>query len=187
MLNSIFERIIEKHLVTGKAEPDEEIAISIDQTLTQDATGTLAYMFLENIDIDKVKTRLSVNYIDHNTLQNTSQNADDHLYLQTVTSKYGVLLSKAGNGICHSVHLEKFARPAWTLLGSDSHTPTSGAIGMIAIGAGGLDIAAVMSGEPYYLRMPEVVGVKLFGKLSPWVSAKDIILSLLRLQALKAE
>ena len=177
---SISERIIEAHLVEGKMEAGEEIAIRIDQTLTQDATGTLVYMFFEAMDVPRVRTSLSVSYIDHNTLQTDSRNADDHLYLQTVASKYGVILSKAGNGICHSVHLERFARPGWTLIGSDSHTPTSGALGMIAIGAGGLDVATVMTGEPYYFRMPEIVGVKLEGKRPPWVSAKDIILHLLR-------
>ncbi len=182
---SISERIIEAHLVEGKMEAGEEIAIRIDQTLTQDATGTLVYMFFEAMDVPRVRTGLSVSYIDHNTLQTDSRNADDHLYLQTVASKYGVILSKAGNGICHSVHLERFARPGWTLIGSDSHTPTSGALGMIAIGAGGLDVATVMTGEPYYFRMPEIVGVKLEGKRPPWVSAKDIILHLLRTMGVK--
>lgn len=178
---TVSERIIRKHLVEGKVEAGKEIAITIDQTLTQDATGTLVYMFFEATGAPKVRTKLSVSYIDHNTLQTESINADDHRYLQTTAAKYGVTFSKAGNGICHSVHLERFARPGWTLLGSDSHTPTAGAVGMVAFGAGGLDVATVMSGEPYYMRMPEIIGVKLLGDKHPWVSAKDIALHILRI------
>ncbi|MCD6530168.1 aconitate hydratase [Candidatus Bathyarchaeota archaeon] len=179
MYGSISHKIIEDHLVEGEPEPGSEVAIKIDQTLTQDATGTLVYMFLEAIGIEKVKTKLSVSYVDHNTLQTDSRSSDSHRYLQTIASKLGVVFSKPGNGICHRVHLERFARPGWTLLGSDSHTPTAGAVGMLAIGAGGIDLAAVMSGEPYRMKMPKVLGVKLTGKLTPWVSAKDVALSLL--------
>jgi len=181
----VSERIIREHLIEGKVEVGEEIAITIDQVLTQDATGTLVYMFFEALGTPKTKTKLSVSYIDHNTLQTESINADDHRYLQTTAAKYGVVHSKAGDGICHSVHLERFARPGWALLGSDSHTPTAGAVGMLAIGAGGLDVAAVMGGEPYYMRMPEIVGVKLLGDKPSWVSAKDIALSVLRVLSVK--
>ncbi|RJS82444.1 aconitate hydratase [Candidatus Bathyarchaeota archaeon] len=179
MYRNVSCKIIEDHLVEGKPEPGNEVSIKIDQTLTQDATGTLVYMFLEAIGIEKVKTRLSVSYVDHNTLQTDSRSADSHRYLQTVASKLGVIFSKPGNGICHRIHLERFARPGWTLLGSDSHTPTAGAVGMLAIGAGGIDLAAVMSGEPYRMKMPEILGVRLTGRLAPWVSAKDVALSLL--------
>lgn len=184
-LESISNQIFRKHLVDGIIEEGTEIGISIDQTLTQDATGTLTYMFLEAIGVKAVKSRLSVSYIDHNVLQTDSISGDDHIYLQTVASKFGVILSKAGNGICHSLHVDRFARPGCTLIGSDSHTPTSGALGMVAFGAGGLDVAAAMSGEPYYFTMPSIVGVKLTGRLPPWVSAKDIILSLLQLTGVK--
>lgn len=179
MYRNVSEKIIGEHIVSGRLEPDSEIAIKIDQTLTQDATGTLVYMYLEAIKLNRVRTKQSVSYIDHNTLQTDPLSSDSHLYLQTVASKLGVILSKPGNGICHRVHLERFARPGWTLIGSDSHTPTAGAVGMLAIGAGGLDVAAVMCGEPYYMRMPEILGVKLTGSLPPWVSAKDVILWLL--------
>lgn len=178
--SSIAKKILEQHLVEGKLEANEEIALKIDQTLTQDATGTMAYLAFEAMKIPKVKTRLSVSYIDHNTLQTGFENADDHLYLQSVAAKYGILLSKAGNGICHQIHLERFAKPGETLLGSDSHTPTAGGMGMIAIGAGGLDVAVAMAGGPFYLKMPRVLGVKLTGKLKPWVSSKDVILEVLR-------
>jgi aconitate hydratase len=182
---TISERILRKHIVEGDVETNEEIAISIDQTLTQDATGTLVYMLFEAIGTPKVKTKQSVSYVDHNMLQTDSITGDDHRYLQTTASKFGVTFSKAGNGICHSVHLERFARPEWTLLGSDSHTPTAGAVGSLAIGAGGLDVAAAMSGEPYYLRMPEIVGVKLLGEKPAWVSSKDIMLFVLRILGVK--
>ena len=182
---NISEKIIRDHLVQGELKVGEEIAIKVDQTLTQDATGTLAYMFLESMGVERVKTELSVSYIDHNTLQVDNRNADDHLYLQTVASKYGIILSKAGNGICHSLHLENFAKPTQTLIGSDSHTPTAGALGMLAIGAGGLDVAAVMGGEPYYMVMPEILGIKLKECRRPWVSAKDVILHILGLIGVK--
>ncbi len=173
-------KIIRDHLVAGKMESGEEIAIRIDQTLTQDATGTMAYLELEAMGIDRVRTELSVSYIDHNMLQTDFRNPDDHKYLMTVAKRFGIWLSKPGNGICHQVHVERFARPGKTLLGSDSHTPTSGGVGMLAIGAGGLDVAAAMAGEPFYLKMPRIVGVHLRGKLPEWVTAKDVILELLR-------
>ncbi len=173
-------KILENHLVSGKLIPGEEIAIKIDQTLTQDATGTMAYLQFEAMGVDRAKTELSVSYIDHNMLQTDFKNPDDHKYLISVAKRYGLYLSKPGNGICHQVHLERFAKPGKTLIGSDSHTPTSGAVGMIAIGAGGLDVAAAIAGEPFTLKMPKIVGVELVGSLPEWVSAKDIILELLR-------
>ncbi len=180
MSQTITEKIISKHLIEGKMEAGKEIAIKIDQTLTQDATGTMAYLEFEAIGIPRVKTELSVSYVDHNTLQTDFRNPDDHLYLQTIAAKYGLYFSRPGNGICHQLHLERFARPGRTLLGSDSHTPTAGGVGSLAIGAGGLNVAAAMAGEPFTLKYPEIVGVKLTGKLRPWVSAKDVILELLR-------
>jgi aconitate hydratase len=181
MGKSITQKIIEKHLVEGKFEPGKEVAIKIDQTLTQDATGTMAYLQFEAMGLQKVKTELSVSYIDHNTIQVGFENADDHRYLQSVAAKYGILLSQAGNGICHQVHLERFGKPGKTLLGSDSHTPTAGGLGMIAIGAGGLDIAVAMGGEPFYLTCPKVTKINLKGKLKPWVSAKDVVLKVLEI------
>jgi len=181
MGKSITQKIIEKHIVEGKFEPGKEIAIKIDQTLTQDATGTMAYLQFEAMGLSKVKTELSVSYIDHNTIQVGFENADDHRYLQSVAAKYGILLSRAGNGICHQVHLERFGKPGKTLLGSDSHTPTAGGLGMIAIGAGGLDIAVAMGGEPFYLTCPKVTKINLKGKLKPWVSAKDVVLKVLEI------
>ncbi|MEJ5166041.1 MAG: aconitate hydratase [Thermoanaerobaculia bacterium] len=177
---SLSYKILKSHLVTGNLIPGEEIGIKIDQTLTQDATGTMAYLQFEALGIPKVKTKLSVSYVDHNTLQTDFMNADDHKYLQSVASKYGIYFSKPGNGICHQVHLERFAVPGETLLGSDSHTPTAGGMGMVAIGAGGLDVAVAMGGGPFYLNCPKVVKVILKGKLRKGVSAKDIILELLR-------
>ena len=179
MGKSITQKIFEEHIVDGKFEPYKEIAIKIDQTLTQDATGTMAYLQFEAMKIPRVKTELSVSYIDHNTIQVGFENADDHQYLQSIAAKYGILLSRAGNGICHQVHLERFGKPGKTLLGSDSHTPTGGGLGMIAIGAGGLDVAVAMSGEPFYLSCPKVVKINLKGKLRPWVTAKDIVLKVL--------
>jgi aconitate hydratase len=177
---NIAQKILLEHLVEGSLKPGEEIAIKIDQTLTQDATGTMAYLQLEAMGIDRVKTKRSVAYIDHNTLQTGFENADDHKFIATVAKKYGIYYSKAGNGICHQVNLERFAVPGDTLLGSDSHTPTAGGMGCLAIGAGGLDVAAAMAGYPYYLKMPYIVNVELKGKLRPWVTAKDVILELLR-------
>ncbi len=181
MGKNLVYKILESHLVEGKLEPGTEIAIRIDQTLTQDATGTMTYLQFEAMDVPRVKTELSVSYVDHNTLQDGFENADDHRYLQTVAARYGIHYSKAGNGICHQVHLERFGRPGKTLLGSDSHTPTGGGIGMIAIGAGGLDVAVAMGGGPFYLTCPKVVKVNLTGRLRPWVSAKDVILSILKM------
>ncbi|MBI2847090.1 MAG: aconitate hydratase [Chloroflexi bacterium] len=180
MRKSLTHKIISEHLVSGEMVPGEEIAISIDQTLTQDATGTMAYLQFEAMGIPRVKTKLSVSYVDHNMLQTGFENADDHRFLQSIAAKYGIYFSRPGNGICHQVHLERFAIPGQTLLGSDSHTPMSGALGMLAIGAGGLDVAVAMGGGPYYLAMPRVTLVRLKGRLRPWVSAKDIILELLR-------
>ena len=180
MKGTIVEKILREHLVEGELEPGSEIAMRADQTLTQDATGTMAYLQFEAIGIDRVQTELSVSYIDHNTLQVGFENADDHLYLSGVAGKHGIYLSRAGNGICHQVHLERFARPGRTLVGADSHTPTAGGVGSLAIGVGGLDVAAAMAGSPLYLTCPRVRRVVLEGKLSPWVSAKDIILELLR-------
>jgi len=180
MGKNLVYKILEAHLVEGTLAPGTEIAIRIDQTLTQDATGTMAYLQFEAMDVPRIKTEVSVSYVDHNTLQDGFENADDHRYLQTVASRYGIQYSKAGNGICHQVHLERFGRPGKTLLGSDSHTPTGGGIGMIAIGAGGLDVAVAMGGGPFYLTCPKVVKVNLKGKLQPWVSAKDVILTILK-------
>lgn len=177
---NITEKILEKHLVSGELKTGSEIAIKIDRTLTQDATGTMAYLQFEALGIPTVKTDLSVSYIDHNTLQTGFRNADDHRYLQSIAAKYGIYLSKAGNGICHQVNLERFTKPGYTLLGSDSHTPTSGGVGMIAIGAGGLDVAVAMAGQPFHVKVPTIVGVKLTGELSDFVSAKDVILEVLR-------
>jgi len=173
-------KILEKHLVCGRPAPGEEIGIRIDQTLTQDATGTMACLQFEAIGIPRVVTDLSVSYVDHNTLQTGFENADDHLYLKSVAQKHGIYFSRPGNGICHQVHLERFGVPGKTLLGSDSHTPTGGGIGMLAIGAGGLDVAVAMAGGPFYFNTPKVVNVKLTGQLPPWVSAKEIILEILR-------
>lgn len=180
MGKSLAYKILEKHLVSGKMIPGEEIAIKIDQTLTQDATGTMAYLQFESIGVDSVKTELSVSYVDHNTLQTDFMNADDHRYLMSVAKKYGIYFSRPGNGICHQVHLERFGIPGKTLLGSDSHTPTGGGLGMIAIGAGGLDIAVSMAGGAFHLKMPKIVKVFLTGELPPFVAAKDVILELLR-------
>ncbi len=185
MGNNVTQKILSAHLVSGEMESGKEIAIRIDQTLTQDATGTMAYLQFEAMGVPRVRTKLSVSYIDHNTLQTGFENADDHRFLQTIAAKYGLYFSRAGNGICHQVHLERFGVPGQTLLGSDSHTPTGGGLGMLAIGAGGLDVAVAMAGGPFYLNMPHVVLVKLTGRLGPWVSAKDVILELLRRLSVK--
>ena len=182
---NIAQKIIAAHLVSGEMKAGTEISLHIDQTLTQDSTGTMAYLQFEAMGIDKVKTDKSVAYIDHNTLQAGFENADDHKYIQTVTKKHGVYFSRPGNGICHQVHLERFGKPGATLLGSDSHTPTGGGLGMLAIGAGGLDVAVAMGGGPYYLMMPKVCKIELSGKLSPMVTAKDIILEVLRRLSVK--
>lgn len=179
-MKSVAYKILENHLVEGVMNAGEPIKIKIDTTLTQDATGTMTYLQLEQMGINRVKTDCSVSYVDHNTLQNGFMNADDHRYLQTVANRYGVNYSKAGNGICHQVQLERFDKPGQTLLGSDSHTPTAGAMGMIAIGAGGLDVACAMAGLPFSLKMPEIINIKLTGVLRHGCSAKDIILEVLR-------
>ena len=184
-MKTLSEKIIEKHLVKGSMIKGEPIEIKIDQTLTQDATGTMAYLQLEALGIDKVKTEVSVSYVDHNTLQSGYENADDHKFLQTVANKYGVIYSKCGNGICHQVHLERFAKPGKTLLGSDSHTPTAGGMGSLAIGAGGLDVACAMAGRPFSLIMPKIVNVELRNALRNGVSAKDIILKVLEIMSVK--
>lgn len=185
MGHTLAHKILKKHLVSGNLTPGNEIAIRIDQTLTQDATGTMAYLQFEALGIPKVKTKRSVSYIDHNTLQTGFENADDHRYLQSVAAKYGIYFSRPGNGICHQVHLERFGMPGQTLLGSDSHTPTAGGLGMIAIGAGGLDVAVAMGGGSFHLAMPKICQVVLTGKLSAWVSAKDVILEILRRLSVK--
>ena len=177
---SIAKKILEEHLVEGKFEVGEAIGIRIDHTLTQDATGTMAYLQFEAMGLDKVKTELSVSIVDHNTLQTDFKNPDDHRYLQSVAAKYGIMFSRPGNGICHQVFLERFARPGKTLIGSDSHTPTAGGMGAIAIGAGGLDVAVAMGGGPFYLKTPKIVGIKLTGSLQDYVTAKDVILEVLR-------
>ena len=182
---NVTQKLISSHLVSGEMKAGKEIAISVDQTLTQDATGTMAYLEFEAMGIPKVKTKLSVSYVDHNTLQSGFENADDHRFLQTIAGKYGIYFSRPGNGICHQIHLERFSRPGQTLLGSDSHTPNAGAAGMLAIGAGGLNVALAMAGEPFWLVMPKVVRVNLKGKCPAGVSAKDIILEVLRLQTVK--
>ena len=185
MSNTLAEKILKDHLVTGNMVAGEEISIKIDYTLTQDSTGTMAYLQFEAMGVPRVKTKKSVAYIDHNMLQSGFENADDHKYIETVTKKHGVYCSRPGNGICHQVNLERFGVPGATLLGSDSHTPTGGGIGMIAIGAGGLDVAVAMGGGAYYIPMPKILGVELKGKLSFGVSAKDIILEVLRRLSVK--
>jgi len=180
MGQTLTAKILEAHLVEGEPRAGEPVAIRLDQTLTQDATGTMAYLQFEAMGVPEIKTELSVSYVDHNTLQLGFENADDHAYLRGIAEKYGLYLSRAGNGICHQVHLERFGAPGKTLLGSDSHTPTGGGLGMIAIGAGGLDVAVALAGGPFWLTYPRVVGVELTGALSDWVSAKDVILTLLR-------
>lgn len=180
MSENLTQKILHRHLLSGSMVPGEEIAIRIDHTLTHDVTGTQAYLAFETLGLDRVKVEKAVSYIDHNLLYADNKNPDDHLYLQTIAKKYGIYLSKAGNGICHTVHFERFGIPGKTLLGSDSHTPTGGAIGMLAIGAGGLDVAMAMAGQPIWLKMPQVVRVNLTGRLQPGVSAKDIVLEMLR-------
>ncbi len=182
---TIGQKLIKSHLVSGEMIAGTEVGIRIDQTLTQDATGTMAYLEFEAMGVERVRTELSVAYIDHNTLQTGFENADDHRFIQSVAKKRGLLYSKPGNGICHQLHLERFGKPGKTLIGSDSHTPTGGGIGMLAIGAGGLDVAVAMGGGTYYTTMPKMTLVRLSGKLSPWVSAKDIILEVLRIMSVK--
>ncbi|MCI6497089.1 MAG: aconitate hydratase [Anaeromassilibacillus sp.] len=182
---TIAQKIIKNHLLSGEMVTGTDIGLRIDQTLTQDATGTMAYLEFEAMGVPRVKTEKSVAYIDHNTLQTGFENADDHRFIQTVCKKHGIYFSRPGNGICHQVHLERFGKPGKTLIGSDSHTPTGGGIGMLAMGAGGLDVAVAMGGGAYYITMPKMVRVNLTGKLRPWVSAKDVILEVLRIMSVK--
>lgn len=177
---NLTQKLIASHLLSGTMIPGEEIALRIDQTLSQDATGTLSYLQFEAIGVPRIRTQLSVSYVDHNMLQGDFRNADDHIYLQDVAAKYGLHYSRPGNGICHQVHLERFAIPGTTLLGTDSHTPTCGGMGVLAMGAGGLDVAIAMAGSPYYVRMPKVLGVALHGRLQIGVTAKDVIFEILR-------
>ena len=182
---NLVEKILKEHTIEGDLKEGKHIGIRIDQTLTQDATGTMVYLQFEAMGMAEVKTELSVSYVDHNTLQMGFENSDDHVYLQDVAAKYGIIYSRCGNGICHQVHLERFARPGRTLLGSDSHTPTAGGIGSLAMGAGGIDVAAAMGGAPYFIQVPKVINVILSGKLHPGVSAKDIILKVLSILTTK--
>ena len=179
-MTSVARKILEEHLVEGEYKVGDEIGLKIDHTLTQDATGTMAYLQFEVMKLDKIKTELSISFVDHNTMQTDFKNADDHRYLQSVAAKYGIKFSKPGNGICHQVYLERFARPGKVLLGSDSHTPTAGGMGTIGIGAGGLDVAVAMAGGTFYLKVPEIIGIKLINSLPDFISAKDIILEVLR-------
>lgn len=185
MGQTIAEKIISAHLISGEMKPGNDIGIRIDQTLTQDATGTLAYLEFEAMGTPRVRTELSVAYIDHNTLQTGFENADDHLFIQSAAKKFGLYFSRPGNGICHQVHLERFGVPGKTLIGSDSHTPTGGGLGMLAFGAGGLDVAVAMGGGAYHITMPKMTRIELLGKLKPYVSAKDIILEVLRIMSVK--
>ena len=185
MGNTIAEKIIKRHLISGQMVTGQEIALKIDQTLTQDATGTMAYLEFETMGISQVKTEFSIAYVDHNTLQCGFMNADDHQYLQSVAAKYGVRFSRPGNGICHQLHLERFGKPGKTLIGSDSHTPTGGGLGMLAFGAGGMDVAVAMGGGAYYINMPKMFKVELTGRLRPFVTAKDAALKLLEILSVK--
>ena len=182
---TLAQKIIKEHILSGEMTVGSEIGLKIDQTLTQDATGTMAYLEFEAIGIPRVKTEKSVAYIDHNTLQTGFENADDHRFIQSVAKKHGIYYSRPGNGICHQVHLERFGKPGKTLIGSDSHTPTGGGIGMLAMGAGGLDVAVAMGGGAYYISMPKMVRINLTGKLQPWIAAKDIILEVLKIMSVK--
>ena len=177
---SVAKKLIASHLVEGEMIAGREIGLRIDQTLTQDATGTLVMLELEAMGLDRVKTELSAQYVDHNLLQEDFKNADDHLFLYSACRRFGVWYSRAGNGVSHPLHQERFGKPGKTLLGSDSHTPAAGAIGMLAIGAGGLEVAMAMAGYPFYVKMPQIWGVRLVGRLPDWVSAKDVILEMLR-------
>lgn len=181
---TIAQKIIQNHLLSGTMQ-SEEIGLRIDQTLTQDATGTMAYLEFEAMGIDRVRTERSVAYIDHNTLQSGFENADDHQFIRTIAKKHGIWFSRPGNGICHQVHLERFSAPGKTLIGSDSHTPTAGGIGCLAFGAGGLDVAVAMGGGAYYIPVPKMVKINLIGSLSPWVAAKDVILAVLQKLSVK--
>src|SRR5688572_17203553 len=177
---NVAQKLIAAHLVEGPMQPGEEIALRIDQTLTQDATGTLVMLELEAMGLDRVRTEVSVQYVDHNLIQEDHKNADDHLFLQTACQRFGIWFSRPGNGVSHPVHMQRFGKPGRTLLGSDSHTPAAGSLGMLAIGTGGLEVAMAMAGEPYRVKMPAIWRVQLTGELPSWVSAKDVILEMLR-------
>src|SRR3990167_5372209 len=177
---NVAQKLIESHLLNGKMIPGEEIGLKVDQTLAQDATGTMVMLELDAMGVQKVKTKLSAQYVDHNLVQNDYRNADDHIFLQTSAAKYGIWFSPPGNGVSHPVHMERFGKPGKFLIGSDSHTCAAGSLGMLAIGSGGLEVALAMVGEPFYVKMPQILGVKLTGKLPEWVSAKDVILEVLR-------
>ena len=181
MADNLVAKILKDHVETGTYEPGEEVGLRIDQTLLQDATGTMASLQFEKMGVERVQVPFAVQYVDHNIIQLDHKNPDDHIFLQAFAAKYGVYFSRAGNGICHYLHVERFAKPGATLIGADSHTTTSGALGMIAIGAGGLDVALVMAGRPFDIGVPQVVGVELTGKLQDWVTPKDVILELLSL------
>src|SRR4030042_5649062 len=185
MGQNLVQKIVKAHLISGSIEPGKMISLSVDQTLMHDATGQMAALEFEALSVPRIKVKLSAVYIDHNTLQVGFENADDHLFLQTFSAKYGLHFSRAGTGICPQVHLERFAVPGQFLLGADSHTPTCGGIGMLGIGMGGMDIALAMAGEPFYIEMPKIVQVKLLGQRRPWVGAKDIILEILRRYSVK--
>ena len=180
MSKNVTQKLIASHLVEGDMIAGQEIALKIDQTLTQDATGTMVMLELEAMELDRTRAEVSVQYVDHNVLETDFKNADDHLFLQSACRRFGLWFSRPGNGVSHPVHMERFGIPGKTLLGSDSHTCSAGSLGMLAIGAGGLEVALTMAGEPFHVKMPKIVGVKLTGQLSDWVSAKDIILELLR-------
>src|ERR671918_1436467 len=180
MGHNVAQKLISSHLVSGEMAPGEEIGLRIDHTLTQDATGTMVMLEVEAMDLDYVKTELSAQYVDHNLLQTDYRNADDHLFLRSACRRFGVWYSKPGNGISHAVHMQRFGKPGTTMVGSDSHTPAAGSLAMLAIGVGGLEVARAMAGEPLYINMPEIWGVRLSGELPPWVSAKDVILEMLR-------
>ena len=185
MGQTIAQKIIAKHLVSGEMKAGKEIALKIDQTLTQDATGTMAYREFESMGVERVRTERSVAYVDHNTLQTGFENPDDHRFIRTIAKKHGIYFSRPGNGICHQVHLERFGIPGKTLIGSDSHTPTGGGLGMLAFGAGGMDVAVAMGGGAYYITMPKMLKVNLRGRLRPFVTAKDVSLEILRLLSVK--
>ena len=185
MGQTIAQKIIAKHLVSGEMKAGKEIALKIDQTLTQDATGTMAYLEFESMGVERVRTERSVAYVDHNTLQTGFENPDDHRFIRTIAKKHGIYFSRPGNGICHQVHLERFGIPGKTLIGSDSHTPTGGGLGMLAFGAGGMDVAVAMGGGAYYITMPKMLKVNLRGRLRPFVTAKDVSLEILRLLSVK--
>src|SRR5579872_3113930 len=180
MSMNVAQKLIQAHLVEGKMNVGEEIGLRIDQTLCQDATGTMVMLECEAMELGRAKTEVSVQYVDHNLLETDFKNADDHLFLQSACKKFGLWYSRAGNGVSHPVHMERFGKPGKTLLGSDSHTCAAGSMGMLAIGAGGLEVAMAMAGQPLYIKMPKIFGIKLIGKLPNWVSAKDVILELLR-------